>query len=220
MRVKPLLLASLMVAAAMIVFAFWAAGQLPPDAQLPTHWNLAGEADRWMPALRALLVPPALLAGVAALFALIPRLEPLQDRLDKSAPLLAACWIGLIGLLIFLQGFIAAPAFGMRLGSELVYVAVGLLFLMLGNVLPKSRPGFFVGIRTPWTIIDADNWIATHRLGGKCFMAGGALLVIAGLLDIAPEARMVLIASAIGISALVPIAYSWWFWQNHRETSD
>ena len=216
MNTRPLILASLLVAAALAAFGLWAAGQLPPGSQLPTHWNMAGEADDWMPALQALMVAPAVLVFVTALFALIPRLDPLQDRLEASAPLLAASWWAMIGLAIFLQGFMAAPVFGIEPRSELILVAVGGLFLILGNMLPKSRPGFFVGIRTPWTITDTDNWIATHRLGGKSFMAGGVLMIVAGLAPMSPGLRAASLIAAIAISGLVPVAYSWWLWRQRR----
>lgn len=218
MNAKPLLIASLGVALLLALFGWWAAAQMPPGAQLPTHWNAAGEADAWMPASSALMVAPIMLAVTSLIFAAIPRMEPLQDRLEASAPVLRASWIGMIGLMVFLQGFIAAPVFGIEPRAELIMVAVGLLFVALGNWLPKSRPGFFVGIRTPWTLTDTDNWIATHRLGGKCFMIAGSLMIVLGLIDIDPAARSAGMFAAVAIAALVPIAYSWWFWRQAGAT--
>ena len=93
---------------------------------------------------------------------------------------------------------------------------VGLLFVVIGNTLPKSRPGFFVGIRTPWTITDEDNWVATHRLGGKLFMLAGVALVIAALLDVSAGLRLAVMLGGTLLAALVPVVYSWWFWRSHR----
>ena len=216
MKVKSLLIASLVLAALLAAFGFWAAGQLPPGTELPTHWNAAGEADDWMPALHALMVAPGMMLFVGLLFAAIPRLEPLQDKLEASAPVLRAAWIGMMALAVFLQAFIAAPVFGVKAEGHWVMAALGILFILLGNAMPKSRPGFFVGIRTPWTITNTDNWIATHRLGGKTFMAGGAIMVAIGLLDLAPEVRMVGTLSAIVLAGLVPVVYSWWFWHSGK----
>ena len=220
MKTGKLLALSLVVIAAMTGFAFWAAAQLPTGAELPTHWNARGEVDDTMPALQALLMGPILLTLTAAIFALLPRLEPLQRRMEGSAPLLRASWLLLIGFTVFIQLYTAAPVFGYDPEAHLVLVAVGLLLIGIGNVLPKSRPGFFVGIRTPWTLIDTDTWIATHRLGGKTFMAGGAVLVIAGLLEIAAETRSILTIAAIVVAAAVPVVFSWWFWQSGRGGGD
>jgi uncharacterized membrane protein len=89
--------------------------------------------------------------------------------------------------------------------------------VVIGNVLPKSRPGFFVGIRTPWTITDTDNWIATNRLGGKLMMLAGALVLVAALLPISEAGRFAVLMVSIVASALVSAVYSWWLW--HRKKS-
>jgi uncharacterized membrane protein len=43
---------------------------------------------------------------------------------------------------------------------------VGLLFIVLGNLMPRFRSNFFFGIRTPWTLSSEQMWMKTHRLGG------------------------------------------------------
>ena len=216
MNVRPLFLTSVVVAGLLALFGLYAASLLPADTMLPVHWNAAGEADRFEPAQTALLTPPAMLVAVAVVLALIPRLEPLQDRLEASAPALRVSWIGMIALTVFLQLFIAAPAFGLEPRASLVLVAVGALFIALGNVLPKTRPGFFVGIRTPWTIIDTDTWIATHRLGARCFMLAGGLLLAVGLINPPADWHTYIVLGAVGIAAVVPSVYSWWYWQNGK----
>ena len=216
MKVKPLLVTSLIVAGLLALFGVYAASLLPADARLPVHWNAAGEPDRFEPALSALLFAPALLVGISLLFAVVPRLEPLQDRLEGSAAALRTSWIAMIALLALLQFFTAAPAFGIDPPRQWVLMMVGALFLVIGNVLPKTRPGFFVGIRTPWTIIDTDTWIATHRLGAKCFIAAGAMMLLAGMIGVEGNAQVGVVIASVTLGAIVPAAYSWWHWQSKR----
>jgi len=216
MKVRSLLLVNLLLVALMAGFAFWVAGIAPVGMELPTHWNAAGEVDQTMGPLPALLMPAGVSLFVALVFAVTPMLEPLQDKLDKSAPLLRAVWIGMMALFVALQGIIAAPVFGYSPGAGAIMLLVGLLFVVIGNTLPKSRPGFFVGIRTPWTITDEDNWVATHRLGGKLFMLAGVALVIAALLDVSAGLRLAVMLGGTLLAALVPAIYSWWFWRSHR----
>ena len=192
MKVRNLLVTNLLIVALMAGFAFWVAGQVPAGTQLPTHWNAAGEVDDTMPALQALLLPAGIALLVGLIFAAIPWLEPMQDKLEGSAPLLRVTWIFVLGLMVVLQFFIAAPVFGLEPGPQWILALVGLLFICLGNMLPKSRPGFFVGVRTPWTITNTDNWIATHRLAGKLFLLAGLLMVHGGL---AP--RIIALCSAL-----------------------
>ena len=218
MKVRPILLVNLLVVVLMAGFALWAAGKAPAGMQLPTHWNMHGEVDSTAPALTALLIPAGVTLFLGVVFAIIPAIEPLQDRMKGSAPLLHATWIGTVGLMIALQGIIAAPIFGVQAGAGAIIALVGLLFLGLGNMLPKSRPGFFVGIRTPWTITNEDNWIATHRLGGKLFMLAGLAMILAGIIPMAGALRFAIVLASTILAAFLPVFYSWRLWQRGNHT--
>ncbi len=219
MKVKGLLIVSLLLVAAMTAFAFYTAGLLPEGAQLPTRFDAAGNPVKYMDALPALLLSPAILLAISLIMAATPFIEPLQNRLEGSAPLLRAAWVGLMAIMVIVQLVIAAPAHGYTLSSNLIMIGVGVMFVVIGNVLPKSRPGFFVGIRTPWTITDTDNWIATHRLGGKLMMLAGLVMIVAPLLPLPMGANVVLTIGAILIAALIPIVYSWWFWHRKKQAA-
>lgn len=216
MNVRGLFFASMALVAALVGFAFATAARVPEGTMLPTHWNAAGEADAFAPALEALLMPAGIFAIVAVLFALIPRIEPLQDRLEASAPVLRASWIGLMVLFALLSATVGLPAWGIELPVNMVIVGVGLLLVVLGNALPKSRPGFFVGIRTPWAILDTDNWIATHRLGGKLFVIAGLAIIIVALFPLDPDYTAWVVLGTVLTAAFVPFLYSWWLWEDAR----
>jgi uncharacterized membrane protein len=219
MKVKGLLTGSLVLAAAMAAFAWYAAGQVPPGTELPVHWNAAGEVNGTLPALKALLFPVYAVIGCAVVFSLIPRLEPLQDRLEGSAEVLRTTWIGLLFIMVMLQAAVAAPALGFSTPVALPNLGVGLFFILIGNVLPKSRPGFFVGIRTPWAILDTDNWIATHRLGGKLMMLAGLAITLSALLPLPRDARIATMGGAIALMVVPPLVYSWWLWHRKMKTT-
>ena len=216
MTYRRMTIASVIVAATLAIVAALALQRLPVGTQLPTHWNAAGEADRFADAGTALFTPVFLAIGLSAIFAVLPRLEPLQDRLDRSRSLLTTAWAGLLAIMAVIETMVAAPAFGLHPPATLVLVAVGLLLIAVGNMLPKSRPGFFVGIRTPWAIMDEDNWVATHRLGAWTFIAGGALIVAAGLLPLTAATRQALVIAALVIATVPPVLYSFWHWRRAK----
>lgn len=219
MKVKGLFIASLVLAAAMAAFAFYAAAQVPAGTELPVHWDAAGEVNGTLPALKALLFPVTAVLGFAVFFSLIPRLEPLQDHLEGSAEVLRAAWIGLLMIMVLIEGAVAAPAFGVKMPVALPLFGVGLFFMVLGNVLPKSRPGFFVGIRTPWAILDTDNWIATQRLGGKLMMFAGLAIASSALLPLPRDGHIVVMLGSVAIMVVPPLVYSWWLWHRKMKTA-
>lgn len=210
MKVRGLLIVSLVLALAMLGFGVWVAAGLEPGTRLPVHWNIEGEADRSAPAMVALILPAGMVVLLGMLFAALPRLEPLQQRLEASAPVLRAVWIGSLMVMAYVQVMAAAPALGWPIGPNLMLVGIGALLVMIGDALPKSRPSLFVGIRTPWTLRDADNWIATHRLGGKLMLIAGIFIVLAAFMPLPPGFRMIAIAGLVAAAALVPVMYSWW----------
>ena len=215
MRSRPLIVISLAIVCLLAGIAIVALSRFPAGSQLPVHWNAAGEADRFADAGYALFMPVVLSAGLSALFAVLPRIEPLQDRMSGSAALLDACWTGLLAMMLLVQLTVAAPAFDLALPPTLILVGLGILLIAIGNALPKSRPGFFVGIRTPWALIDPDNWIATHRLGSRTTIAGGAIIVAAAVLPIGAQARAVTVCLAVAVMVILPVVYSWWLWRRN-----
>jgi len=214
MREHALIVASWITVAVLAAIATIALALLPEGARIPVHWNVAGEADRYAGAAFGLFTPVVMSALLSLAFAVLPRIEPLQTRMQGSAVLYRVTWAGLLALMVVVEVLVAAPAFGWTPSATLPLAVVGTLLIVVGNVLPKSRPGFFVGIRTPWALLDTDNWIATHRLGAWTMMAGGAALLIAGLLPMTPAARMVIVIGALLVSTLPPVVYSWLLW--HR----
>ena len=55
-----------------------------------------------------------------------------------------------------------------------------MLFIVIGNYLPKVRPNYLVGIRTPWTLTSDLSWDRTHRIGGRLFVLEGFAFIVLG----------------------------------------
>lgn len=50
---------------------------------------------------------------------------------------------------------------------------VGLLFILIGNYMPKCKQNYTTGIKVPWTLHSQENWNRTHRLAGWVWIIGG-----------------------------------------------
>ncbi|WP_454278486.1 SdpI family protein [Sphingomonas sp. Marseille-Q8236] len=216
MSFRPLIVASAIVAGGMATVSALALTQVAPGTLLPTHWNAAGQADRFTEPGYALFLPVVLVIILSAVLASLPRIEPLQRDLEGSAPLLRTVWAGLLALFIGVEAMVAGPVLGWAPSPTLIPIALGLFLIAVGNMLPKSRPGFFVGIRTPWTIIDTDTWIATHRLGGWLFAVAGAVVALSALLPIGDDSKTRLALTALLGATLVPIVFSYVHWRMRR----
>jgi len=216
MRYRNLVIASGLTTVALAIVAGVALGRLPAGTQLPTHWGADGVADRFADAGTALFMPVGLTILVSLLMAALPSLEPLQDRLAQSAPLYRTAWAGLLGVMALVEAMVAAPAFDLHLPATTMLAGMGIFFVALGNMLPKSRPGFFVGIRTPWAIMDPDNWIATHRYGGRIMMAAGFALVVLAAAPMRGQTRASFVIAILLVMVATPVIYSFFYWRTSR----
>ncbi len=189
-------------------------------ARVPVHWNAQGEVDRYGSALEGALLPPAIATFLTLVFSFLPRLDPRRANYVSFRGAYVALCTGIVAFVLLVQGLLAAIQLGHPLAlGRLLPVGVGLLIAAVGLVLPRLRPNWVAGIRTPWTLEDDRVWDATHRFGGKlfvvCGLAGGA---VAAFL---PAAWMVwvLVLPIVG-AALAAAVYSYAVWRRLHGPGD
>jgi uncharacterized membrane protein len=88
------------------------------------------------------------------------------------------------------------------------------LFIVIGNLLPRARPNWFVGIRTPWTLSSDRVWEKTHRFGGHVFVVVGILMILSGVV-VAAWARTGL-SVLIALCAASVVIYSYVEWKREQ----
>ena len=96
-------------------------------------------------------------------------------------------------------------------------IGVGGLFVIIGNVMTRMRPNWFMGIRTPWTLSSDAVWRKTHRVGGYGFVTGGVLAILAGVLR--PDWAPWVITGSVAIAALGSAVYSYFLWREEHEAA-
>ena len=174
--------------AALILMAgimVWTYVHLPPTGPIPVHFTGEGRADGWAvdrgQALRYFIFIMGALWFLSLALGVIAHLAPKGGGLERSLPVLTVIWVGAAVLLTCVMG---AAGFDMvrNAGASIepapsmlswVGVGVSVLIIAIGNVLPKTRPNFLLGIRTPWTLSSPSTWERTHRLGGLLIMFAG-----------------------------------------------
>lgn len=214
MPYRPLILFSIAILLLMFGASVAAGLTLPADTMLPVHWDITGTPDRFAAKWSALLSVPGITLFVAALFAALPAIEPMQEGLRRSAGLYTLIWAATLAAMAVTHGVTIAVSLGWPVPvSTIVMLTVGGLLILVGNQLAKSRRMFFIGIRTPWTLADEDVWIATHRLGGRLMMACGLALWIVALAQPDPALAVPIVVGALGVMVIVPIAYSYVLWR-------
>ncbi len=171
--------------------------------EIPTHWNFKGEIDGYGSKTMALLGLPIFMALMNLLIHFMLNKDP---KAANMSPVLRAIsyWI-LPVLTILLMGLTYLAALGVDVRVEVILpLLIGVLFIAMGNYLPKCRQNYTMGIKTPWTLHSEENWSRTHRIGGYCFTIGGVLFLLCAL-----PGLWWLMIPAILLAAVVPMVYSY-----------
>ena len=197
----------------MLVVAIWAYPRLPE--RIPTHWNLQGEVDGWS-ARWMVFFPPAMGLLMLVLMPVLRRIDPRRANYDRFEP---TFWLVINVIIAFmfvphLMTIGAALGWPMPATDRVLVGAVGVLFILLGNYLPRVKSNWWMGIRTPWTLSSESVWRSTHRLGGRMFVGGGVLMLLS--LALTPELRVAALITAVVLSAIVPAVWSYMAWRREQ----
>ena len=207
-------IASVLLVAGMALSAVMAGLSLPTDVRLPIHWDLSGAPDQWAGKWTALLVPSAITGGIGLLFWFLPMLEPRARNFSRSQGLYLWGWAAVLLLGIAIQLVVLSTALDWGLPANHVIVgACGLIFVLIGNQLGKSRSMYLIGLRTPWTLASEEVWVRTHRLAGKLMVLAGLVAIVAAFLPLPSGLLATILLAAIAVAAVVPIVYSYLLWR-------
>jgi uncharacterized membrane protein len=189
--------------------------RIAPGAELPSHWNIKGEIDGYAPRDLMLILMPGLAFGLAALFALLPAIDPRKENVRASGGLYMTAWLGSLLLLATLHGVIVlGSAFGAPvdlLMPNILLYSISALMIVLGNFTAKSRSSFFIGVRTPWTLSSEHSWSVTNRAAGWMLVLTGLGAIAAGYFGDARAGFVVCLAGALA-TLVVSVAISYFAW--------
>jgi uncharacterized membrane protein len=125
-------------------------------------------------------------------------------------------------VVIAFMGLMHVAILGSALGwpvpvPKLVPFGVGVMLVIIGNLLPRARPNWFVGIRTPWTLSSDRIWERTNRLGGVLFVISGLVMIGA---TFGPSWMLgPAIGVAIALAGITPLLYSLVLWIRDRKNN-
>jgi len=68
-----------------------------------------------------------------------------------------------------------------RVMFQVATALLGAGFIAVGNVMPRVRPNWIVGLRTRRTLSDPSAWAMTHRLLGAMMIVAGGFAIICSI---------------------------------------
>lgn len=173
-----------------------------PDTMI-SHWGADGVADGTASKAFMVFAMPAILAAVNLLCILATALDRKQMQQNKKA-MRVVFWIMPICSLA-----VMAMVFGIALDKAadavvLLPLLVGVMFVVIGNYMPKVKQNSTLGVKIYWTLSNEENWNKTHRFAGWMWTFCGVAIMLTGFLG----SFWIFLPIAL-LMVIVPVLYSY-----------
>jgi uncharacterized membrane protein len=187
---------------------------------VPMHFDLKGNVDKYGTKNDFLILVLSLTFVNAIVYLLLTNIYKIdpkkyaaqnKERLQRMAfsvsLYLSAIWIMLIYEISHND---------VSMTMKFVFIAMGLLFALLGNNMYNIKPNYFAGLRLPWTLENEENWKKTHHLAGRLWFFGGLFFAAIALLLNNEWAGYVGFA-ILAVLILIPVFYSYNLYRNQTK---
>jgi uncharacterized membrane protein len=102
--------------------------------------------------------------------------------------------------IVFLGSLLGWPVWSYRVAT----LVFGIGLMAAGNVMPRVRPNWIVGLRTKRTLSDPSVWSRTHRILGALLIGVGTLVVLTSFVAL----RYAMLVGVVGLLAAFVVSYS------------
>ena len=196
-----------------------------PDT-VPLHYNFAGEIDRWGSKYEHFLMPALLIVFVVLMQVITyfqekkiedePTPREQASRRNNIKVVRIVTIVFEIFWLILICWMLWTSKENANLGTEqtatnigqFIWIALGILLVVIGNILPKSRMNSVIGVRTTWSMYNEETWSKSNRFGGIVLMVTGIAMVIASLV-LKESALIIANLGLVILSSIVILAYTY-----------
>lgn len=180
-----------------------------PD-RIATHFDMAGTPNGFSSKTFTVYGMPVLLLFFHLLCVLGTFADPKKENISEKMFNIVLWTCPVVSWLL------AAICYTYALGIEIniakyTMIGVGILFMVVGNYLPKCKQSYTMGIKLPWTLEDEDNWNRTHRMAGFLWVLGGILVVVTAFLEWEWAFWVIVI-----LITAVPTIYSYLYYRKNK----
>ncbi|MEC3964768.1 SdpI family protein [Flagellimonas halotolerans] len=188
--------------------------QLP--SEVPLHWNIKGEVDRYGDRSELILIPILTSLLIYVIFLAAPYIDPKKQIQKMGKKYDTLKWI-ITTFMSVLALFIIYTAKNQSIANpNYILLLCGILFIIFGNYFKTIKANYFIGIRTPWTLENESVWKETHKLGGKIWFAGGLLVILSSLI-FNEQTNFIIFMTIIAVMVLVPVVYSYLLFRKQKD---
>lgn len=194
-----------------IVLSLLVYPQLPE--KMGMQYNAEGTANWYAPKAVAVFVVPAALALIHLFAVVRMRTDPKRENISVTMQIIKEWTIPAASILIAVYSILQNT--GTPIGNIVPLVTIGFILLLIGNYIPKTHQNFTIGIRTPWTLKNADNWNKVNRLAGWLWIISGVILILSAFIVTSTIEILMVVLLIVVLMIVPPIIYSYVLQKKH-----
>ena len=178
------------------------------------HWGLDGKGDGF--ASKAVIV--YLLPVILCVFNLLCFWFSALDKksLEQGKKISAMIFWLMPIISVAVNGTIYCITLDKSLDVMVLFpLLFGLLFIFIGNYMPKIKQNGTLGIKISWTLQNEENWNKTHRFAGKVWFFSGIIVLLTVFLPI--KWMIAVFTVAIIASVVLPMVVSYSIYRKHQK---
>lgn len=138
--------------------------------KMASHWGLNGQPNGWMPKQAALFIMPVICSIIFIMFMFITRLESFKLKAGDLASALDTFNNIFFLVMAYISWLIIATNMQMKFDFRgAMAPAFAAILFALSILLEKTKPNYYIGIRTKDTLKDPETWEKVHTKAGLFF---------------------------------------------------
>lgn len=182
--------------------------------KIPVHFNPLGEVDR-LGSRWTIFLAPAINFIMIILAEGLRKIDPKSESYKKFEPQYYNIMFFVALLMESIQLITIGYTFGYEMNiARIMPLIMGIMFIFLGNIMPKFKHNYFVGIKTSWALASERVWYLTHRFTGKVWVIGGIAILLSAFLPVENIAWIFI--TIVTILAITPVVTSYYFYRKHE----
>ena len=203
--------------------------------KIPMHFDAAGNINRWGGRGESLIIPLMILA-LALMWTLIARYyekkaEKTSDEKEKNgllsnAKMILICGLAMTVVNAAIQGVLIYTAFTASRGritespvdtGKITTLVLGAAFIVLGNLMTKTRNNGVIGVRTVWSRYNDNTWRKSNLFGGIAMMVCGVVTIVTTVLAGSGTAAELLMVVWLLLMGAAVVIYSKKVYDDEKE---
>ena len=200
--------------------------QFMPDS-VPMHYDMAGNIDRWGSKYENLIFPVIILA-MSLFWTLFIRYyeKKAKKKTDEkesadarsNAKVMEIASLCMAAMFTVMQGFILYGAYNEAVSGatkwsvdigKVFVISMGIIFIILGNFMTKTRINSTVGFRVSWSMYNDNTWRKSNRFGAYAIMIAGVVTIIMAMILKSSFGAAMVAVFAVILASVVTLVYAY-----------